>query len=261
MKIASAETPKMVHHICEFRTQMKKVAMTHEIPSALEILEHYLTVGSVCDIGCYGWKLAALCERQGRALVGVDHIEPLHIPAIASFKKSTAAGITMQSDSVDVTIATHVIEHVANPTTFFAELVRVTRPGGFLFLEAPSEESAMIRGSDTPQDQSFGSFWDDPTHIRPWPPGAMYRLALGAKTLPIAIARAMAGSIPVVRMLAFKPSELLFVPETRYVSLEGCEPGVDAGWRHVWQEPAPALTEQAKTLINQLMLAAVSSKR
>lgn len=54
--------------------------------------------------------------------------------------------------------------------------MRITRRGGVIWIEAPSELAVQPVSSSDAEDHSFESFWDDPTHIRPWTPGALYRL-------------------------------------------------------------------------------------
>jgi SAM-dependent methyltransferase len=46
--------------------------------------------------------------------------------------------IPLKSNSVDVAITGQVFEHIAFPWTSFYELSRVVRPGGYIFLIAPS---------------------------------------------------------------------------------------------------------------------------
>ena len=90
-----------------------------------------------------------------------------------------SADTPASTDRLHVVIAGHVIEHMRDPIEFFGEAVRVLKPGGTLYLEAPSERSMMLPGMWFAFDESRSlSFWDDPTHLgRPWPPQALYRLA------------------------------------------------------------------------------------
>jgi len=134
----------------------------------------------------------------------------------------------------DLVVASHVLEHIQSPLSFFLELTRITRPEGMIWVESPSELSALKNGSDDPQDHSFESFWDDPTHIRPWTPGALYRLAIGCGVVPKAIGRVESDGIPSVRMLAQKPKFWLGRDKPRYVGLRCVAPGIKNAWAHVW---------------------------
>lgn len=84
----------------------------------------------------------------------------------------------MPDDSFDLVVASHVIEHVADPIRLFGELARVCKPDGVIYIEAPSDRSLAPKSDAEIYSHSFYSFWDDPTHIRPWTPAALYRLAI-----------------------------------------------------------------------------------
>ena len=142
--------------------------------------------------------------------------------------------IELDDDVADVVVASHILEHIQEPVAFMRELMRITRPGGVIWIEAPSELAAMTCASNDPEDHSFSSFWDDPTHVRPWSPGAMYRLALSCQCMPVAISRCDAGGIPSTRMIGRKPMDCHAAPSTRYVSLRNVSPGIENAWDHVW---------------------------
>lgn len=82
-------------------------------------------------------------------------------------------------------VASHVLEHVLHPIRLVGELVRITRPGGLLYVETPSEKMALSPRDPDVEGHGFESFWDDPTHIRPYPPAALYRLAISFGCLPL----------------------------------------------------------------------------
>ena len=189
---------------------------------------------TVLDIGCFGWRLAQACADHGHRMTGLDRKEPPGRPVGAGFAVMNGAQIDVADDCGHLTVAAHVLEHIDQPVAFFAELARVTAPGGWIWIEAPSELSAMPRASDDAADQAFVSFWDDPTHVRPWTPAALYRLALSCQCMPLFCGRAETGGIPVSRMLARKPFEVRGRPPVTYVSLAGVEPGLAAAWRAVW---------------------------
>lgn len=188
----------------------------------------------VADCGCFGWSLAGACSESGHRLVGLDRVEPPGRPAGAEFFGMEGPRLHVPDDHVDVAVANHVLEHMTEPVALFGELARITVPGGLLWVEAPSELSALSRGSDDPTDHAFANFWDDPTHVRPWTPGALYRLALSWQCRPLYCARAMAGTIPVTRLLARKPAGLRGATTYRFVSLQHVAPGLAAAWAVVW---------------------------
>lgn len=218
------------------------------LPDAPTFLNSVPTGATVIDVGCFGWALHDAVVENGLRLIGLDEIEPPGRPAGAAFHPIVDDVIELPDDHGDVLIASHVMEHVVKPTALYKEIVRVTKPGGLIHIEAPSELSAEPRGSSTPEDHAFVSFWDDPTHIRPLTPGAAYRLSLSCCTIPVAITRAHSGPIPVTRMIARKPAAISGAPEYRYISLKDVEPGLDAAWRAFWSG-VPLTTEERTNLL------------
>jgi SAM-dependent methyltransferase len=184
---------------------------------------------TVLDVGCYGWRLAGTAHR----LIGIDRVEPPGRPAGVAFATMHGARIDLPDDTGDLTVASHVLEHIAEPVAFFAELVRITRPGQLIWLESPSELATQPRSSDAPEDHEFRNFWDDPTHIRPWPPAALYRLALTCHCRPLTCLRAESG-MPVSRLIAQKPASLFGAPTPRYVTLRDIPAGLPAAWAALW---------------------------
>ncbi len=206
-------------------------ALEKSVPAVEDVIRAGMTV---VDYGCYGWRLAADCHRVGAFLIGADQAEPPGRPSAAKFAVIDEGVVDLPDGCADVVVACHVLEHMVNPVKFMWELMRITSPGGLIWIEAPSELSAQPVASDDAEDHSFVSFWDDPTHIRPWTPGAVYRLALSCCCMPLAISRCDARGIPSIRMMARKPYVAAAVTQPRYVSLLGVYPGVANAWAHVW---------------------------
>ena len=199
----------------------------------------------IADIGCFGWRLAAQCAQQQLLYTGVDCASPPGKPTSAKFLPMLGPRILGEDNQFDRTIASHILEHLEDTGRFCHELMRVTRPGGLVWIESPSELSLFMRETRPAEDNSFETFYSDPTHLRPMPPGALYRLALGAHLVPLAISRDAVdfggGHFPVSRLIAQKP---LSIPEAayrgpRYVTLRGVAKGVAAAWTHVWPEAPP----------------------
>lgn len=199
-----------------------------------EIIGELSGNATVLDVGCFGWRLAELTSAYGATLVGADLAEPPGRPRGARFVRIEDNAIAMPPSQCELVVAAHVLEHVMDATRFMRELVRVTSPGGLIYIEAPSELACVPRSSDDAADHSFHNFWDDPTHIRPWTPGALYRLALSCEAMPVAIERASAGGIPVARMVARKPAWVAGAGRQKYVSLRDVPRGVHNAWAAVW---------------------------
>jgi len=73
--------------------------------------------------------------------------------------------VPLASDSVDLILMLHVIEHIRDPSHLMSECVRALKRGGGLYVR-------------TPNIKKIGhSFWDDYTHVRPYTPEALAGLA------------------------------------------------------------------------------------
>lgn len=141
--------------------------------------------GRVLDVGCMGFAQVARGKAVGRADLrhfGVDFVEPVdQPPAGYTFRRADLSvdPIPFEDDYFDFVVASHVVEHIRDPVRLIQECVRVCRPGGVIYIEAPSERSLLLPSMPFRWDRFHSlSFYDDPTHIsRPWTPQAFYRLA------------------------------------------------------------------------------------
>jgi len=205
-----------------------------KVPTSVELVGDLPRGSTVVDVGCFGWVLGDATLKNGVTLIGVDQVEPAGRPEHARFVFGSNGQFDLPDDCCDLAVAGHVLEHVADGTSFAVEMLRIVKPGGHIWIEAPSELGCLSRSSDDPEDQHFYNFWDDPQHVRPWPPGALYRLAISCQTIPLAIQRAQSGDVPVSMMLARKPETVRGKPETRYVSMKNLAYGVKAAYEAAW---------------------------
>jgi SAM-dependent methyltransferase len=136
----------------------------------------------IADIGCTGFSIVDMArwlDRPDLIQAGVDSM-PLVAPENCEFKQADldVHAIPFPDDSFDLVVASHIIEHLRDPIKFCSDLIRITKPGGSLYIEAPSERSVMLPGMPFDHDRFCSlSFYDDPTHqSRPWSPQAFHRL-------------------------------------------------------------------------------------
>lgn len=168
------------------RSELQKISLE-------QLIRAVPSEGRVMDYGCFGWTIHAAAKDLGRQDLrhsGTDIAKPVHIPEGADFFLTDIATnkINCGDDCFDLVIASHVLEHVTQPIALFAELVRICKPGGKIYIETPSDRSLQVKSSCDPENHAFLSFWDDPTHIRPWTPAAFYRLAISFGCRPLACA-------------------------------------------------------------------------
>lgn len=82
-----------------------------------------------------------------------------------AYVQASAQNIPISSQSFDLIVSLHVIEHLPDPKQFVMEAHRVLRPGGILLIATPNPESL---GSRLLKEEWSG--WKDETHISVNPP-------------------------------------------------------------------------------------------
>jgi SAM-dependent methyltransferase len=64
--------------------------------------------------------------------------------------------IPLKDESIDIAIGLALIEHLRDPNHFLAEVQRILKKGGALWLDTPDIEACGT------------AFWNDPTHVHPY---------------------------------------------------------------------------------------------
>jgi len=101
---------------------------------------------TVADVGCESGYMAADLVARGCHVICVD-IDPTLLelarqrigPGRAEYVVSDIRAIQLPESSVDVAIGSEILEHLPSPDVGLRELVRITRPGGRIFLSVPNE--------------------------------------------------------------------------------------------------------------------------
>ena len=115
--------------------------------------------GLVVDLGCgIGTDLVRL-ESTGLAAIGLDSSMQMlrRAAAIADplrLAQADVAAIPLRSASVDAVRVERVLQHVAEPREVVAEIARVVRPGGALFVFEPDYDTMRV-DSDVVADGSW----------------------------------------------------------------------------------------------------------
>ncbi len=104
---------------------------------------------------------------------------PIYIDCFKSFGATAnhadyyghATALPFQDHALDYVIASHVLEHVANPVAALAEWYRVVKPGGLIYLVVPDRRTtwdrrrALTTVEHLLEDFTRGTTASDPTHI------------------------------------------------------------------------------------------------
>ncbi len=117
----------------------------------------------VLDAGCGTGHNSryALSLRPDLKMTGLD-IDPSfkkQVPKGVAFVPGDVNHLKFKDGSFDAIVCFHLIEHLPDPRRAVAELRRVLKKGGLVFVEAPHWVCSFL---------PIGTnFWDDPTHLRP----------------------------------------------------------------------------------------------
>lgn len=123
------------------------------------------------DLGCGRGEWLELLKEGGVDARGVDLDEGM-LAACREADLSVANGEaisvlkSLPGESQDIVSGFHLVEHLpfSDLQMLVQEALRVLRPGGLLILEAPDPENISV---------GTASFYLDPTHVRPLPPGLL----------------------------------------------------------------------------------------
>jgi SAM-dependent methyltransferase len=109
------------------------------------VVQHFRGAASlaglrVVDCGCSGGIIADELAKAGATVIGLDIDVPgvqeanERFGATVKFLCADSERIPLADGSVDVAICNHIYEHVVHPDRLFAELRRVVRPDGLIYL-------------------------------------------------------------------------------------------------------------------------------
>lgn len=90
------------------------------------------------EFGCGDGMVSAALSVRGAHAIAVDisanRFDPRAVDAGVAFHVQDATQISVESDSVDCVFSYNAFEHVSDPKAVLAEMIRVTRKGGIIYL-------------------------------------------------------------------------------------------------------------------------------
>lgn len=177
--------------------------------AAAEGLRRRAARGSVVDVGCGTGQLKTVLSGLTDSYVGVDAVRydgfPLDAPFVAG--DLNREPIPVADASADISVSLETIEHLENPRAFCRELVRITKPGGWLLVTTPNQRSLVSLGALLLREH-FSAFRDSnyPAHQTALLDTDLRRIAAENGLQDIAIEFTCAGRIPLSS--AFYPRSL-----------------------------------------------------
>ncbi len=101
--------------------------------------------GTLIDVGCGRGHLWASVRGSFGRYVAVDVARYEGLPPEAEFHELDldSGCVPLPQDSAEVVACIETIEHVENPRALVRELVRLARPGGWIFITTPNQLSLL----------------------------------------------------------------------------------------------------------------------
>jgi 2-polyprenyl-3-methyl-5-hydroxy-6-metoxy-1,4-benzoquinol methylase len=157
----------------ETRAKQSQGASNHAIYEmvARAIAGRHSGGGVLVDVGCGAGNLwSYVCPRKVTLqefrfdrYIGVDTVRYDGFPANAEFipHDLEAGKIALPDAFADVVCAVETIEHLENPRAFVRELVRLTKPGGWVIVTTPNQLSLLSKMTLVLKNQ-FNAFQEAP---------------------------------------------------------------------------------------------------
>jgi len=104
--------------------------------------------GRILDVGTGRGELVDAATRQGWQAVGIEPSASFAEHAArtgAEIRRETLHECRFDAEYFDVVILAAVLEHLYNPDETLAEVSRILRPGGALFLDVPNEQGLYFK--------------------------------------------------------------------------------------------------------------------
>ncbi|MCU0374136.1 MAG: class I SAM-dependent methyltransferase [Chitinophagaceae bacterium] len=147
-----------------------------------------LTAGTLLDIGSGTGAFAAEMATSGWKVTGLEPDAGARAKAKELYKLDLKPAETLYhlpDAAFDVITLWHVLEHVFDLDGYFANMHRILKPGGAVFIGVPNYTS--------PDGQHYGTYWaayDVPRHLYHFSPQSMAMLA-GRHAFRLVARRAM----------------------------------------------------------------------
>jgi SAM-dependent methyltransferase len=135
-----------------------------------ELIRQFVPAGSrILDVGCAVGNVLGMLPEYDRH--GIDIAEAYLEVARQRGLNATvgeAEHLPYPDDSFDAALAADIFEHVIDPNLVAAEMLRVVRPGGLLFIRSPDSEDMTGWVDYTVYEYTHLRRWDGPTWYLFW---------------------------------------------------------------------------------------------
>jgi len=121
-------------------------------PQVKHLLSRIETSKRYAEVGCGGGLVSGLVAKSGAFVNGFD-LSPIAVENAklkygcenARFEVAPADAIPLADASVDGVWSFEMLEHVWDPVAALREMVRIVKPGGFVFVTSPNHFSLDLQ--------------------------------------------------------------------------------------------------------------------
>jgi 2-polyprenyl-3-methyl-5-hydroxy-6-metoxy-1,4-benzoquinol methylase len=119
--------------------------------------------GVLLDVGCGAGNLHPFVTKFCDRYIGIDAVRYEGFPTQAEFVSQNLDQpmSRLANDFADIVISVETIEHLENPRAFYRELVRITKPGGYVLVTTPNQLSLLSKLTLLLKNQ-FNAFQEAP---------------------------------------------------------------------------------------------------
>lgn len=126
---------KSSHAVLEASSRKRKAS---KIQAILEEVTDF-SKAKVLDIGTGSGNIAHELSKKAKAVSSVDLVDERKEKRGYDFKLTNDESLPFKDEMFDIVIANHVIEHMPNQARHISEVLRVLKPGGYLYLATPNK--------------------------------------------------------------------------------------------------------------------------
>lgn len=98
-----------------------------------------LRKANILDIGCGSGQIAHEFSKRSAAVSSVDIVDERKERKGYSFKLTKSELLPFDDSIFDVVVTNHVIEHTPDQKKHISEVLRVLKPGGYVYLATPNK--------------------------------------------------------------------------------------------------------------------------
>lgn len=166
MSCITSARPRVLEHHARQSAGTSAAPIYRMVADALR--ERNISGELIVDVGCGTGGLWPFVQDRFSRYVGVDGMRYAEFSEAIEFRQADLdrEPVPMADHSADVVVAVEIIEHLENARAFVRDLVRITKPHGWVLITTPNQRSLLSLATLVLKGR-FSAFQDPhyPAHI------------------------------------------------------------------------------------------------